>query len=197
MQSKKKKKLMSHQKLIAACIVVIIGIVVMTIYSRSNTTVIDTNVKTEGSQTVSHFTHITPTIIHTTSNKTKFIHPQNNFSFEYPSDWIVNVQKHIKSDDWYDVTLTHAKEKDIFRIHFMHQGRGAPYYEYETTEEKFINNRQVIWKTMYKNDTAFEAVASFPNNDFGHDLIGLYIYLPQENQEEFMKQVEEIIATLE
>lgn len=143
--------------------------------------------------------YVTPTLIPTANNKLMtFIHPQNHFSFEYPSDWkVILTKKEFSDHDQYSVMLTDQSGHYDFKMHFMNQGRGGPYYEYETNEEKIINGRRINLNTVYKDNKAFESVVSFPDNDFGNNLIGLYIYLPQENQEEFITQVEEIIASLE
>lgn len=196
MKKKKKGNTILDIKLISISIVIIAlisSLVISFTYSRKTVS----NIPYENSGSDGFFTKITPTIIPSENSKKIFIHPIHNFTFEYPDSWQLIVDKHINSTDWYDVTLTDPEENNEFRINFMHQGRGGPYYEYETNEEKIINGRRINWKIMYKDNKAFEAVVSFPDEDFGHKLIGLYIYLPKDNQAEFIQKVEELIATLE
>ncbi len=141
------------------------------------------------------FTKITPTVIPTSNNRNRFIHPQNDFSFEYPAEWKLTLSKHNYSDNWYDVQLSN-NDQNKFRIYLAVNGRDYPNYR-EVTEDKILGNKHVTWTTLYNNDgQAVEAFTGFPDNDFGDKLIGLYIYLPKDNQEIFIKQVEDIIASL-
>lgn len=143
----------------------------------------------------SFFSKVTPTIISTVSNKVLFIHPTNDFSFEYPENWKIDLNKHNFSENWYEVTLKDKTDSNEFIIHFQISGRDYPEYQ-EVIEFKKLGGRDVKWVTLYNNNKAVEIFTQFPNNDFEHKLIGLYIYLPDENQEQFIQQVEEILTTL-
>lgn len=125
----------------------------------------------------------------------KFIHPNNDFNFEYPQEWTIVLTQRTHDPSWYTVRLKSNISNAGF--YFMTGGRGSPYYDYEENSTKIINGRTTNWSLMYRNNIAFEAVASFPNNDFNNKMIGLYISLPQENQDEFIQIIEDIIATLE
>lgn len=156
-----------------------------------------TNTNTFSDNSFGSTSYITPTLIPSQNKDTlTFIHPQKHFSFDYPKGWNLIVTRLNVTDPLYDVYLTDYNKNRSFKIDFMTGGRGGPYYEYETNEQKVINGKTINWNVMYKDGKAFEAVVSFPNNDFGHKLIGLYIYLPEENQTEFIQQVEDIIASL-
>jgi len=143
------------------------------------------------------YIEVTPTILPSQrSGWKKFIHPQGYYNFEYPVTWNVKLNKDRYGDDWYNVYLN-PNENNKAKIHFMAPGRGSPYYEYEKIYYKELNGKTVKWKLMYLNDEAFEAVASFPNSDFGEELYGLYIVLPHDNQEQFIHTIDEIIISME
>jgi hypothetical protein len=93
--------------------------------------------------------------------------------------------------------LNSANDKQKFKIYFMNGGRGLPKFDYKETREKILGEKYTQWNILYKNNVAFEAYINFPDNDFDNDLTSLYIYLPEDNQEQFIQTVEEIIATLE
>lgn len=139
--------------------------------------------------------YITPTIYPTDNTNMIFIHPQKHFSFEYPKEWQLELTQRNVREPFYQVFLTDNLKEKNFRIHFSTNGRDYPDYQ-EAVDYKNLGGRDVKWVTLYNNDTAVEVFTQFPNNDFGNNLIGLYIYLPQEKQAEFIKQVEEIIASL-
>ena len=143
------------------------------------------------------YQYITPTTFPTDNNWNKFKHPLNHFNFEFPSDWKLQVYKHRTGNQWHEVFLTDRDNKNLFRINFMTGGRGSPNYDYEINTEKILGDKLTNWKTMYKDDKAFEISIGFPNNNFDNKLVGLYIYLPEENQDQFIQTVEKIITTLE
>ncbi len=138
---------------------------------------------------------ITPTIL-TNKNNNKFIHPQNHFSFEYPKEWHLELTRRNVSQPFYQVILTNKINEKKFIIYFSSSGRDYPAYR-EVIEYKNLGEKNIKWVTLYNQDKAVEAFTQFTDNEFGNNLIGLYIYLPEENQEEFIKQVEDIIASLE
>lgn len=82
-------------------------------------------------------------------------------------------------------------------MHFMTGGRGGPNYDYERTKYKILGGKTTQWIIMYLNNKPFEAVVTFPKNDFDRYFVGLYIYLPPLHQEEFIKTLEAIIASIQ
>lgn len=140
---------------------------------------------------------VTPMItIGSNTSKSMFIHPQGEFTFEYPTGWYLELMKRNVSDPWYEVYLADQEKNPNFRINFITGGRDYPHYR-EETEYKMLGGKQIKWTTLYdSNNQAVEAFTGFPNNDFGDKLTGLYIYLPKDSQEEFISQVEDIIASL-
>ncbi|HRN69636.1 MAG TPA: hypothetical protein PLS49_00495 [Candidatus Woesebacteria bacterium] len=143
-------------------------------------------------------TYITPTILPKVNQEQMiFHHPQGHFSFEYSKDWNLELIKKNFDEPIFTIILNKNIGFSNARIHFMNDVRGLPYFESEVLETKTINNLETKWRTMYKNQKPFEISIIFLNNDFGRNLIGLYLYLPKENQEKFIHQVEEIIASLE
>ena len=144
------------------------------------------------------YQYITPTTLPVKNTGWKrFEHPLNHFSFEFPSDWKLQLYKRRSGKDWYEVSLTGIENGDQFKINFMTGGRGSPNYDYETNTVKMLGDILTNWHTMYKDGKAFEISVGFPNNDFYDKLVGLYIYLPVENQDQFIQKVEKLISTLE
>lgn len=202
-----KKKIQYHKRLNVKLIIAIFLLLVFFILlllqkntaSPKGEKLITSNAQ---SSTNDFFTKITPTIISVNDKKSRFVHPNNDFSFEYPSNWQLTIEKHNYSEDWYEVLLsnydpeTSDYDSTKFRIHFSVNGRDYPNYREEIVY-KTLGQRNIKWITLFDEDKAVEAFTQFPNNDFGDKLIGLYIYLPEQNQEQFIKQVEEIIASLE
>lgn len=126
-----------------------------------------------------------------------FMHPSKGYSFEYPSDWNVKVLKNrYVKDDIYEVTLSYFESGKHYSINFMTGGRGGPNFDYETTENKNFGTTSVIWNKMYRDSQLFEAVVSFPDNEFEEYFVGLYIYFPPTNQEKFEQIIDDIVASL-
>lgn len=127
-----------------------------------------------------------------------FVYPTGGYHFEYPSDWKVNVSRNRYSkDNIYSVSLSYFQDNEPYRVDFMMGGRGGPNYDYEKREYKTLGGKTTLWTVMYRNKEPFEAVISFPDDDFDKYFVGLYVYLPQTNQEKFIKTLEEIIASID
>ena len=188
----KKKKLFNNLFYIIVFLVILVCIFIL--INRQKESLTDTKTAESGTITNGFFTEITPTIIVSDDNLSTFIHPIKHFSFKYPRTWQLILEKHNFSEDWYEVLL--KNDKNTFRIYFSRNGRDYPAYR-EVIEYKNLGGKNIKWVTLYnKSNNAVEAFTQFTNNDFGNNLIGLYIYLPEDNQEEFIKQVEDIIASL-
>ncbi len=142
---------------------------------------------------------ITPTVFPSSRKGwLTFVNPTGNYSFEYPSDWRVSVSKNIYvKESIYDVRLSYFQNDKNYIVHFMTGGRGGPNYDYKEIKYKILGGKTTQWTIMYLDNKPFEAVVTFPKNDFDKYFIGLYIYLPPLHQEEFIKTLEAVIASIQ
>jgi hypothetical protein len=178
--------------IIAIAIIILLLIVILS-FKSNKTTHVDTGMIDESVPYGSDI-YITPTVMPSENNKLSFVHPNHDFSFEYPKSWNLLLTKRNSKEPLYRVVLT--DKNDSFNIYFETGGRDYPHYR-EITEKKVLSGKNVSWTTLYNsNNEAVEAFTSFPDNNFGDKLLGLYIYLPKDHQKEFVKQVEELIASL-
>lgn len=189
-----KKKQLFNKYIYVIVFLIILVCIFLFINRQKKESLTVTKTTESGTVTNGFFTAITPTIIESDDNLSTFIHPINHFSFKYPRTWQLILEKHNFSEDWYEVLL--KNDENTFRIYFSRNGRDYPAYR-EVIEYKNLGGKNIKWVTLYnKSNKAVEAFTQFTNNDLGNNLIGLYIYLPEENQEEFIKQVEDVIASL-
>lgn len=179
--------------IITIAVIILLCIIILSLNS-SKTNPVD-NEMTDDSIPYGSEIYITPTIIPSKDDTLVFVHPKNDFTFKYPKSWNVLLTKRNVKGPFYSVVLTN--KSDSFNIYFQTGGRDYPHYR-EVSEKKVLGGKNITWTTLYNNkDEAVEAFTSFPDNDFGDKLLGLYIYLPKENQKEFIKQVEELVASLQ
>ena len=142
---------------------------------------------------------ITPTVFPTSREGwLTFVNPTGNYRFEYPSDWKVSVSKNrYVKENIYDVRLSYFQNNKSYVVHFMTGGRGGPNYDYKKIKYNILGGKTTQWTIMYLDNKPFEAVVTFPKNDFDKYFIGLYIYLPPLHQEEFIKTLEAVIASIQ
>lgn len=193
MVKKQKSNIPFKNIVIVIIVLAFISILLIVLASKQKKVVNTEQETTTYGQTV----YVTPTIIPAEiEGKKIFYHPQNHFSFKYPNEWYIELSKLNVNNPLYYVFLSEKKEKPAFRIHFMTGGRDYPNYR-EEVSYKLLGDKNITWTTLYNNENkAVEAFANFPDNNFDNNLTSIYIYLPENNQEEFIKQVEDIIATI-
>lgn len=154
----------------------------------------------EDSESDTLYQSFTPTIKPSTREGWSiFIHPSGGYSFEYPTEWNIEVQKNRNSkDDMYRVSVRYMENGKKYFFYFMTGGRGGPSFDYEKQTFKTFGNRTISWNKMYQNDIPFEAVVSFSDIDiFEEYFIALYVYLPQTNQEKYENLIDQLVASIQ
>lgn len=142
--------------------------------------------------------NIEPNISFSKEEWSMFTFPSGGYSFEFPSDWKIDVTipRHWK-DKFYEVSLLYYENGKDWPIKFMTGGHGGFNCDYEKEEYKILGGRTTKWNKCYLNNLLYNSVITFPNKEFKNYFIGIeMLYFPPTNQQKYEKIMDEIISSL-